>query len=214
MFPKARAIVGVMQATDPVTPATASSDHDDRIRLHAVGWEDFERLLAMRGERGGVRIAYLAGEVELMSPSRSHERISHMIGRLLSAYAEERGLELCGYGAWTVKEKEDERGLEPDQCFVLGSHEAERPDLAIEVVWTSGGLDKLEIYRGLKVGEVWYWKDGRISVHVLEAGAYREQARSRLLPGIDLGAIASLATRTDQTTAVREYRAALRPRQG
>jgi hypothetical protein len=28
------------------------------------------------------------------------------------------------------------------------------PDIAIEVVWTSGGIDKLEVYRGLDVPEV------------------------------------------------------------
>jgi len=37
-----------------------------------------------------------------------------------------------------------------------------------EVVWTSGGIDKLEIYRRLGVGEVWRWKDSRIEIHVLQ----------------------------------------------
>lgn len=85
-----------MQATDPAPPTPASSeptscDHDDRVHLHEVSWEDFERLLAMRGERAGVRVAYLGGEVELMSPSRSHERIRSMLGRLLSAPAPRSG---------------------------------------------------------------------------------------------------------------------------
>jgi hypothetical protein len=30
------------------------------------------------------------------------------------------------------------------------------------VIWTSGGIDKLEVYRRLRVREVWIWKSGRI----------------------------------------------------
>ena len=41
--------------------------------------------------------------------------------------------------------------IEADECYVVGVLEAEpeRPDLAVEVVWTGGGLSKLEVYRGL-----------------------------------------------------------------
>jgi len=34
-------------------------------------------------------------------------------------------------------------------------------------VWTSGGINKLKIYRSLGVGEIWIWKDSPIAVHVL-----------------------------------------------
>jgi hypothetical protein len=36
------------------------------------------------------------------------------------------------------------------------------PDVAIEVIWTRGGLDKLDVYRGLGVPEVWTWQEGRL----------------------------------------------------
>ena len=63
-----------------------------------------------------------------------------------------------------------EAGCEADECYIFGPRPRDkaRPDLAIEVVWTSGGLDKLEVYRRLEVGEVWFWKDGVIAVHVLD----------------------------------------------
>ncbi|HEX7704323.1 MAG TPA: Uma2 family endonuclease, partial [Kofleriaceae bacterium] len=66
------------------------------------------------------------------------------------------------------------------------------PDLAIEVVWTSGGLDKLEVYRRLGVGEVWHWKDDRLTVHVLGANGYELHDRSHCLPDIDLELLVSL----------------------
>lgn len=192
-----------------IAPVT-ERDADQRVYLHGLSWEDYERLLAMRGESSGVRITFYKGEIELMSPSRSHERIKTTLARLVEAYAEEQGLSLNGYGSWTIKERREERGAEPDECYVLGVHEPDRPDLAIEVVWTSGGLDKLEVYRGLGVREVWFWIDGRVTVHELQGERYVERSRSALLPDLDLARVAALAARTDQTQAVREYRQELR----
>jgi hypothetical protein len=51
-----------------------------------------------------------------------------------------------------LEDKQVERGVEPDECYVLGDvAEPARPDLAIEVVWSSGGINELEIYRKLGV---------------------------------------------------------------
>ena len=84
----------------------------------------------------------------------------------MEAYADELGLDLEGIGSWTLKRKELERGAEPDECYSLGPVR-EVPDLVIEVIWTSGGLDTLEIYRQLGVREIWIWRKGEIEVHVL-----------------------------------------------
>jgi Uma2 family endonuclease len=122
----------------------------------------------------------------------------------------ERGIEFSPVGSWTLEKKEAERGLEPDECYVFGDlSTATRPDLAIEVVWTSGGLRKLDIYAPLGVREVWFWKRGRISVHQLMGGEYVESNGSALLPGIDLVELASFLDRPTASQAIREYRAAL-----
>ena len=86
----------------------------------------------------------------------------------------------------------------------------ERPDLAIEVVWTSGGIDKLEIYARLGVGEVWFWRDGRIEVHVLRGGRHERATRSALLPDLDIDLLCSFLDRPTALQAVRAFRAALR----
>src|SRR5690349_14630739 len=130
---------------------SAALELDQRVYLRGIDWEQYAALLAMRGESSVPRITYLRGVVELMSPSRSHERIKKMIARLIEAYADELDLDLAGYGSWTLKSEPEERGAEADECYILGSpqvspEEKERPDLAIEVVWTSGGIDKLEVY--------------------------------------------------------------------
>jgi Uma2 family endonuclease len=88
--------------------------------------------------------------------------------------------------------------------------DVDRPDLAIEVIWTAGGLDKLEAYAKLGVREVWHWRRGRISVHVLRGGRYRRASGSKVLPGIDLDQLASFLDRESTSAAIRAYRAALR----
>ncbi len=183
---------------------------DHRVLLRGVSWEQYEALLTSRGDRGGNRMTYLRGALEIMSPSFEHEAIKTTWARLLETYAEERGIELVGCGSWTVRSQPDERGLEPDECYTIGVRAVTVPDLALEVIWTSGLLDKMEVYRGLGVREVWIWRDERIEVNVLRATSYERTARSELLPELDLDAIARLLGRADQTTAVREYRASLR----
>jgi Uma2 family endonuclease len=199
-----------MQAHElPHRPPPQEGTFDQRVILHGVTWEQYEALLAMRGDSAGVRVAFLEGELELMSPSRDHETIKTIIARLVEAYAEERGLRLDGLGSMTIHSRPKERGVEPDECYEIDGPKP-LPDFAIEVLWTSGGLDKLEIYRAFGVREVWIWQDEQIEVHALRGDAYERIARSEILPDLDLPAIAVLATRRDQTGAVREFRRSLR----
>jgi Uma2 family endonuclease len=64
-----------------------SLDPDQRVILGDIDWWQFEAFLAIRGDRAGVRVTYLEGELEIMSPSRTHEMLKTMIARLLEAYA-------------------------------------------------------------------------------------------------------------------------------
>ena len=178
--------------------------------MRGVTWSEYETLLAVRGERAGLRIAYLEGDLEIMSPSIDHESIKKTIARLVETYAEESGLELNGYGSWTIKSAPKERGVEPDECYILGTERKSAPDLAIEVIWTHGGLDKLEIYRGLGVREVWLWRDGSIEVYELRDPQYVRISRSALLPKLDLALLVGFLDAESQTQAVREFRAAIR----
>jgi Uma2 family endonuclease len=184
-------------------------DADQRVFLRGVSWRRFLDVLAARGDESAVRVTYIGGVLELMSPSINHEMIKKTLARLVEAYADELGLDLYGIGSWTLKSKLKKLGIEPDECYSLGKP-GKVPDLAIEVVWTSGGLDKLDVYLGLGVREVWVWEEGKLAAYVLRGERYVRAARSRLLSGIDLALLARLASRPDQPVAVRELRAALR----
>ncbi|HVS66366.1 MAG TPA: Uma2 family endonuclease [Thermoanaerobaculia bacterium] len=201
----------VINATIP--PGEHVPTADQRLVRYGVPWEHFEAELALRGDRPVPRMAYLDGALELMTPSQRHENLKSMIGRLIEVYALENGIELSPYGSWTLRNAPQEAGVEPDECYIVGLDQTkEIPDLAIEVVWTSGGIDKLEIYRRLGVGEVWFWRAGRIAVHVLLDETYLKAPSSELFPGLDLELLCSFLDHPTATKAMREFREAIRHR--
>ena len=186
---------------------------DHRVHLRRVTWEDYERLLELRGDDPAVRMTYLEGQLEIMTPSTYHERLKTRLARLLEAWSEEAGIDLEGAGSWTLRDRLTERGLEPDECYFVGrtGDDEATPDFALEVVWTSGGIDKLDVYAGLGVREVWFWRDGRLSFHALRKERYECVARSELLPAFDPEPITrAMKATSSQAQAVRDLRAALR----
>lgn len=188
-----------------------SVDHDNIVVLESATWADFQRLLEMRGDRSVPRFAYADGRLEIMTPSRSHESIKSMIGCLVEAWCMERGVDITPYGSWTLEDEDVARGVEPDECYVIGTvEEPDRPDLAIEVVWTSGGIAKLDAYRLLGVREVWYWQRGSLTVHALRGEVFVEIEASEVLEGIDLPQLSRFIFIKPMTRAIREFRAALR----
>lgn len=187
-----------------------SQDSEQRIVLAGVTWQQYDTLVSLFiNQFPALRMTYLEGTLELMTTSPEHERFKTIIGRLLEAYAEERDLDLNGYGSTTFRREAAARGLEPDECYCLGELQ-EVPDLAIEVALTSGGIDKLSVYQGLGVKEVWFWQNQGFSVYVLGQTGYVDCDRSQLLPGLDLQLLSSFIDTAHQTRSVKAYRQALR----
>jgi Uma2 family endonuclease len=190
-------------------------DEDQIVALDGATWADYQRLLAIRGESSVPRLTYLEGRLEIMTPSRSHEKTASRVGHLVEAYCLHVGIEFEALGSWTLEKEEAERGAEPDECYLFGEaallDEPEAPQLAIEVEWSRRAIRKLDVYRKLAVPEVWIWhrRGGRISVHVLSDDAYVEVERSQILPGLDLEQLASFLDRPTASAAIRDYRAAL-----
>ncbi len=195
----------------PTPPDPGSIDHF--VYLRGVSFREYEALLEMRGGSSVPRVTYLEGVLELMSPSRYHENDKKRFARLLEAWAEERGVEIEGVGSWTLKSSQEERGVEPDECYTVGRvpvDDDDRPDLAVEVVWTSGGIDKLEIYRRLGVREVWFYERGTLRFFALRGDRYEALLGSELLPGVDPELFIRCMAEPTQAAAVRALRAALR----
>ncbi len=202
-----------MHAVEQPCDESAPLMTDQRVMLWHINWSHYQALLEMRGEKSVPRISYLDGKAELMSPSRNHERIKKTLARLVEHYAVAKDIHLNGYGSWTLEDESEEAGAEADECYSIGQA-GDVPDLAIEVIWTHGGLDKLEIYRRLGVGEIWVWEREKISVYVLRDHSYHEVETSPLLPEIDLELIAELAQLGDQLEAIRGLDEALQTKSG
>lgn len=181
---------------------------EERILLRGVPWATYV-VLRDSVDSAGVRMTYLRGHLEIMSPSREHEVDKKQIARLFELFCLERDIPLFGYGSTTFRKEEQERGLEPDECYC---READKPvpDVALEVIRTHGYIDKLDVYRGLGVREVWVFEEGAFSLFELREHGYAAIATSQIFPEVDLSRLAHYAVQPDQHAALVGYRAELR----
>lgn len=185
---------------------------ESRIILNGVTWQQYDTLVTMFIDQfPALRMTYLEGTLEFMTTSPEHERLKKSIARLIEAYAEEEDIELNGYGNATFRAQTVTRGLEPDECYCFGELK-EVPDIAIEIVITSGSIDKLAVYQGLGVKEVWFWQNQQFSFYQLQQpiANYVASDRSGLLPNLDPSLLAKYMGESNQTQAVKAYRNALR----
>lgn len=175
--------------------------------IQGVRWKDYVVLREVL-DTPGLRMTYRRGELELMTPSRLHELRKKTIARLVELYALWRDLPLVGYGSTTFRREAKELGAEPDECYRVGTlmKDGEFPDIVLEVIQTNPLLDKLSVYQGFGVPEVWLFQDERFELYVLAEEGYQRMERSRLLPDLDFSLIARLAVREDQHAALRELR--------
>jgi Uma2 family endonuclease len=187
-----------------------SPAEEPRVLLSNVPWSTYVVLRdSVYGP--GLRMTYLEGWLEIMSPSKTHEVEKKQIARLLELFCLERDIPLYGYGSTTFRKEEKERGLEPDECYCRGE-DRDIPDVALEVVVTHGSLDKLDVYQGLGVREVWLFESGEFRVVALRGEAYAPIPASEILPEVDLARLAHHAMQKDQHAALRAFRAELTTR--
>jgi Uma2 family endonuclease len=196
--------------------------------LHGIRWETYERLLEDLETRR-LRLTYDGGTLEIMSPSQPHERVKHLLGRMICAMAEELRIPVEGGGSTTWRREDLEKGLEADECYWVANEPRVRrrdvdlrhdppPDLVLEVDVHAGCLDRLQIYAALGVPEIWRWKDGEITIHLLGSdGSYRVAERSVSFPALPVAELAKWVDRhgeLDQTALMRAFRAWVRAARG
>lgn len=184
-------------------------DREEKFLTSGVTWQAYELLLASLGNSSSYRVAYLSETLEIMSPSRSHELDKENIGRLLEAYLEENLIRFWGLGSTTFKSKDKQAGKEPDKSYCIGT-DKEIPDLAIEVIYTSGGVDTLEIYQRLGVREIWFWQNQQFTIYCLQDNSYQKQSQSKLLPNLDLSLLAQYVIISDPLESITEWRKQIR----
>lgn len=186
----------------------SNSIAEQRLILYGVSWQQYETLRQTLDGVSGTRMAYLNGTLEIMTPSPEHESAKATIGTLLDVYLIQKAIRFYKCGSPTVKNQEQVRGKEPDESYNLGTKK-DIPDLAIEVIVSSGSLDILAVYQGLDVPEVWLWKNNQLSIYHLRSQGYEQISKSELLPELDLALFVKYLNYPDQYDAIIEFRNAI-----
>jgi Uma2 family endonuclease len=181
---------------------------DEPILIEGLTWREFkvtEQLLT----RPGIRLSFLDGILEIQKmPGRPHETTKGRIGALLEAYLEHTGIDFIPTESMTLESEEGMVKREADKSYELGQ-DRDRPDLAVEVVVTSGGIDKLKAYQRLQIPEVWFWEKGQLSLYALRIDRYEEITRSEVLPKLDIDLLTRCLQMDNHIQALREFRQAL-----
>lgn len=171
-------------------------------------WEQFKTLEPML-DIPGVRLSFLDGILEIHKmPGRKHETAKERIGALLETYLLKAGFDYTPTGSLTLENESRLVKCEADKSYELGA-DRERPDLAIEVVVTSGGIDKLEAYKRLQIPEVWFWENSRMSLYALGQEGYEQIAISQLLPELDIALLARCVNMPSHVEAIKEFKRAI-----
>ena len=178
---------------------------DKPILIDELSWREFkavEQLLS----RPGVRLSFLDGVFEIRRrPGRKHETAKQRISTLVDLFLEYAGIDFTPTGSVTLESETGRVKREADLSYELGSNR-EFPDLAVEVVVTSGGINKLEAYKRLQIPEVWFWENGALRMYSLGADGYAEVDRSFVLPDLDIVLLVRCINIENHLQAMREFK--------
>jgi Uma2 family endonuclease len=181
---------------------------DEPILIDGLTWREFkitEQLLT----RPGIRLSFLDGVLEIRKmPGRKHETSKERLGAILDIYLEHIGIDFTPTGSMTLESEEGMVKREADKSYELGS-DRDRPDLAVEIVVTSGGIDKLKAYQRLQIPEVWFWEKNKLSLYILSQDHYKEITTSEALPELDIDVLTRCMQMDNHVQALREFRKVL-----
>jgi Uma2 family endonuclease len=176
-----------------------ASIRTDRVLLHNVSWEQYEKLLEDLGDRRSTRIVYDNGTLEIMTPLPEHEYFKEVISIALQDAAEALEVDYESYGSTTWRQQIKQAGAEPDNCFYFQNEALVRgrldldlsrgdppPDLVLEIDVTHKSLDRFPIYARLGVPELWCYAAGELRMYALQDGEYGEVQVSLVLPQLPI----------------------------
>jgi len=175
------------------------------VTLKEVSWEQFRAIESQLLDNRNERLSYLSGMLEIMSPlGEEYESVKRTLGYLLEAYMRELGIRFYGRGGYTLEEAGYASGT-PDESYSVGA-KREVPDIVIEVIVTSGTINRKELYKPKKVPEIWFWKSNSIKIFRFnEMGEYEEVKRSQFFPDLNPALLWRCIAIPDQYDAVQEF---------
>jgi Uma2 family endonuclease len=192
--------------------AIAVPKKESPLLFEGLTWREFkatEQLL----ERPGYRLSFLDGVLEIIRmPGEPHETVKKRIAALLELYLLMAGFDFTPTGSMTLESEGGAVKREADESYKLAPNRR-LPDLAIEVVFSSGGINKLEVYKRLKIKEVWFWEDGVLEVYHLRGEGntlhYEKISSSEEVQGIDLNLLLHCIDMVNHVDAIKTFQQAL-----
>ena len=115
---------------------------DQTLSLTGMTWDDYEKITKLESN---YRVSYFDGVITIVSPSLNHEKIAEIINGLVKAYCRKYNLLYFPMGSATLKNPFT-AGKEPDHSFTF-EREKNTPDLAIEVIFSSGSVRDWQKYK-------------------------------------------------------------------
>ncbi|MBW4690823.1 MAG: Uma2 family endonuclease [Lyngbya sp. HA4199-MV5] len=184
-----------------------SSTQEQRLLLPGWhSWQEFKAIQTLMEEVPGVRLTYLDGFIELMTIGEPHELIKSILGFLLEFYFCEIGIEFMPVGSATREVEGQKVSFEPDESYYIGEKgNKEHPDLAVEVIITSGTIKKLAKYKRLQISEVWFWENDNLSLYRLRDEDYEAIDRSEFLPELDIALLVRCVLMPSRLEARNEF---------
>jgi Uma2 family endonuclease len=98
--------------------------------------------------------------------------------------------------------------FQPDESYYLDQTRA-TPDLAVEVVFSSGGINKLEKYKRFTITEVWFWENNQLSIYYLRDENYEKVNQSILLPDLDIDLLICCMSLPSRPQAKKQFLAGI-----
>ena len=179
------------------------------ILISDLTWREFKAVEQLI-DRPGLKLSFLDGVLEIRKmPWKKHETIKERIGALLEIYLEFLGLDFTPTGSVTLENEFEKVKREGDKSYELGANR-KHPDLVIEVVVSSGGINKLEAYKRLQISEVWFWTNDELLFYSLGNEGYEAVSKSQLLPSLDVGLLMRCINTENHAQALREFRAGIK----
>jgi Uma2 family endonuclease len=193
---------------------------EQRVVIENVRWSTYLALLEDAGNRHG-RMTYDQGLLEIMAPSKSHEHVGRLIGRLIEAFTEEGQIEIVSVASMTIKREALLRGFEADEAYYIQNANEIRgkaeldfnvdpaPDLVLEIDTSRQSSGKMPIYAAFQVPEVWQFQQDSLHVFCLHGNQYQQHPASLVLPQFPLDQLERVVRQrhtVGETEQIRAFR--------
>ncbi len=207
-------------------PTQTPLQTEQLVVLSNVTWATYKQLSADLGDNRATHLAFLHGNLEIMSPSRLHEQLAQFLTRIVILLAEsfKQPIEACG--AMRLEREDVAISAEPDGSFYLANEPRIRrkvaldftvdpaPDLIIEIDISSGSLAKFAIYETFRIPEIWRYDERKgFMIYVLSEAGYAPTEQSSTFTEITRNEIQTLISecqKNGQTAAIKKFQSWLK----